>query len=208
MPFSDSLTRDQPAPSGLEGLGILKGLEAKAPGITAFFQQYSGTTFLGGMYRVHKASEIKKWTAAAEEMFPDLVKKIACFSSDWMGRQYAVDARRVGGGQFQVLQLDCSVAETFLVPCGFQQFHDEELATNRDQDLALPTWEDWLARGNPPPAAHECVGYSKPLFMGGEDDMANMEITDQEVYWSMSAQIWQQVKDLPPGTQIEGIEIE
>lgn len=43
----------------------------------------------------------------------------------------------------------------------------------------------------------ECGGYRIPLFLGGEDSLENMEVSDMEVYWDMTDQLWEAVKDLP-----------
>ena len=47
-----------------------------------------------------------------------------------------------------------------------------------------------------------------PLFLGGEDSLENMEVSDMEVYWDMTDQLWEAVKDLPEGTKIGNISFE
>ncbi|WP_434798222.1 T6SS immunity protein Tdi1 domain-containing protein [Terrisporobacter vanillatitrophus] len=33
------------------------------------------------------------------------------------------------------------------------------------------------------------MGYKVPLFLGGEDDISNLEEIDMEVYWSVTGQL-------------------
>ena len=53
-----------------------------------------------------------------------------------------------------------------------------------------------------------CVGYRIPLFLGGDDSLENMEVSDMEVYWDMTDQLWEAVKDLPEGTKIGNVSFE
>lgn len=54
----------------------------------------------------------------------------------------------------------------------------------------------------------ECAGYRIPLFLDGEDSLENMEVSDMEVYWDMTDQLWEAVKDLPEGTKIGNVSFE
>ena len=54
----------------------------------------------------------------------------------------------------------------------------------------------------------ECGGYRIPLFLGGADSLENMEVSDMEVYWDMTDQLWEAMKDLPAGTKIGNISFE
>ena len=35
----------------------------------------------------------------------------------------------------------------------------------------------------------DCVGYKIPLFLGGNDEISNLEITDMEIYWGICGQL-------------------
>ncbi len=48
----------------------------------------------------------------------------------------------------------------------------------------------------------ECVGYRKPLFLGGQDVIDNLEISDMEVYWSLCGQLLGRVRNLPNGARV------
>lgn len=76
-----------------------------------------------------------------------------------------------------------------------------------DACLDSEIYADWLA-SHPPVGPMECAGYRIPLFLGGEDSLENMEVSDMEVYWDMTDQLWEAVKDLPEGTKIGNISFE
>ncbi|WP_202385393.1 hypothetical protein [Altericroceibacterium endophyticum] len=40
------------------------------------------------------------------------------------------------------------------------------------------------------------------MFLGGVDDLENLELSDLDVYWHLSAQIIRQARGLPPGTSV------
>jgi hypothetical protein len=43
---------------------------------------------------------------------------------------------------------------------------------------------------NTQPLDHnKCVGYKVPLFLGGEDEISNLDELDMEVYWSIIGQL-------------------
>ena len=55
---------------------------------------------------------------------------------------------------------------------------------------------------------NECLGYKIPLFLNGKDVVANHEKLDLEVYWHLSTQIYNKIKNLPDGTRIDNIVLE
>jgi len=48
----------------------------------------------------------------------------------------------------------------------------------------------------------QCVGYITPLFLGGQDEFENFEISDLEVYWAINGQILEKTRGLPDGARI------
>jgi len=186
---------------------ILDQLDRGAPGFKKFMESHSGCSFNNGIYRVHSVSEIKKWTACCHDAFPSFKGRTYTFASDWLGRQFGLDFNRTEAGQWQVLLFDPVEDESYEIPAGFQEFHDRELVASADAALAIGKYRDWIESGGNVPQVHECVGYKKPLALGGKDEVANMEITDMEVHWSVLGQINAQVRNLPPGTRISGIRI-
>ena len=51
----------------------------------------------------------------------------------------------------------------------------------------------------------QCYGYKIPPFLGGAYDLENIEPTDLNIHYDLLAELWRQVKDLPPGTKIDSV---
>ena len=64
-----------------------------------------------------------------------------------------------------------------------------------------------LLRAGKKPAAGKLLSFKQPPVLGGEYALANLEEADIEVHFSLLAQIWSQVSQLPEGTPISSIEI-
>jgi len=135
--------------------------------------------------------------------FPEFAGRITCFGYDWQGTAFAVDSQRLEEGQPGVLMFEPGTAEILLIPANIETFHDALMIENPDAALTANIYvEDWLAAGGAQPAFDQCIGYKKPLFLGGEDDISNQELTDLEVYWHIMGQVIAKVKGLPPGTPV------
>lgn len=206
--FEKQYRRDAAAVAPPGDLAILDHIEPRATGIKDFFAKYSGATFNQGIYRVLPLDELRKWTAIATEMYTHLQGRMLVFASDWRGQLYALNATRKDGDQYQVQLLDPATGESLGIPATFATFHEVELIEYPNDSLQVELYQGWLAAGQAAPQPRECVGYIKPLQLGGRDEMANQEITDMEVYWSFSTQMKQQLDQLAPGTRIEKVDLE
>jgi hypothetical protein len=109
-----------------------------------------------------------------------------------------------------VMMLEPGTGEALEIPSGFVSFHDEEFVDYRNEALASEFFASW-ATANPgavPLQASECVGYRVPLFLGGRDTVDNLEVTDFDVYWTITGQLSIQARNLPAGTPIQGVTID
>ncbi|MFM2591776.1 T6SS immunity protein Tdi1 domain-containing protein [Vibrio harveyi] len=176
-------------------------------GLEDFFSSYSGSSFNQGLYRFHSFENISKWNKIVSEAFPSFSQRIFCFGYDWLGRQFALDLGRSEAGEPLVFMFEPGTGEALEIPVNFAQFHEDELVNYTNEALAVEFFSEWLATGNEPPASSQCVGYKKPLFLGGADIVANLELIDLEVYWGISGQLLEKVRGLPPGTPISNITI-
>jgi hypothetical protein len=52
---------------------------------------------------------------------------------------------------------------------------------------------------------NQCYGFKIPPILGGDYEVENVEVTDLSVHYSLQGQICRQVRDLPPGTKINGV---
>lgn len=164
--------------------------------------RFGGASFEQGLYRVVRASDVGEWNARVTAAFPDFAKRIACFGFDWLGRAFATDAARLERGRPSVLMFEPGTGETLEIPRDVVTFHNEELLEYRDAALASEFHKRWLASGGAIPQYGQCVGYKKPLFLGGTDDLDNLTISDIDVYWHLMAQVIRKTKLMPPGTPV------
>ena len=181
--------------------------EAGAKGLTNFVRHYGGVSFNGAVYRVHCGREISHWTGVVEEGFPEFRGRILCFSYDWLGRHFALDRARQGAGECLILMFEPGTGQALEIAGSFRTFHDTELVTYQNEALAAQFYKTWLVSGGRPPDITECIGYKKPLFLGGKDVVDNLELSDMEVYWSLCSQMLSRTRNLPNGTRIGRIDI-
>ena len=130
------------------------------------------------------------------EMFP-YVGQIEFVAQDWTGRQYALD-----GG---VVLFDPATADATLYPYASV---DEALADDPSFFLMPEFHAEWQATHPEPVPDDHCVGYQIPLFIGGPDTVENLVVISTRVYWSVTGQMWLQVKDRPPGSKITEFRME
>ena len=163
--------------------------------------------YLNGAYRVHRKEDVARFTKLAADAFPTFASRIECFGADWLGRQFATDKLRVLGGEPQVLLLEPGSGEVFEIPTGFATFHGQDLLRHPNEVAEYLLFKEWLDVGGAPPEYNQCMGYSKPLFLGGENEVSNLELSDFDVYWTICGQLLAQVRALPEGTKINRVTI-
>ncbi|MCK7612651.1 T6SS immunity protein Tdi1 domain-containing protein [Roseibium sediminicola] len=178
-----------------------------AAGLQVFLQRCAGQSFNNGLYRVHDIQKTGNLTGLTSEAFPEFSDRIFCFASDWLGRQFALDSGRIEAGEPLILMLEPGTGEVLELPFTFLGFHSDCLPNEADAALAEDFHRDWIAAGYAAPKQSQCVGYKRPLFLGGTDDQTNLEVTDLEVYWEISAQLLRRLRGLPPGTPIGNVTI-
>lgn len=164
--------------------------------------------YLDGAYRLHRPEDVVRFTELAAAAFPEFAGRIECFGADWAGRQFATDRGRLADGAPQVLLLEPGTGEALAIPVGLRAFHEEELVQEPDAAVGYSFFKQWLAAGGTRPDYDQCIGYKKPLYLGGVDDVTNLELGDFDVYWSISAQLLERVRGLPVGTRIGSVSIE
>lgn len=71
------------------------------------------------------------------------------------------------------------------IPVAFSRLHDEELVDYTEAALATSFFEVWGAAPRSVLGFGECAGYRTPLFLGGRDDVQNLEPSDVDVYWTI-----------------------
>jgi hypothetical protein len=160
-------------------------------GWTRLMGSHGGSTFELGLYRLHSEESSETAREDLQEGFPQLRNEIDLFGYDWLGRQFGV-RRQVPR---TVLMFEPGSGQVLDIPTSFAEFHDSELVDFRNDALAADFFATWSSRHRDavPLPFDQCVGYRIPLFLGGADDLDNLEVTDLSVYLSLSAQMWAQL---------------
>jgi len=183
-------------------------LQAVAPGIVDFMTRQAGRSFNQGLYRIHTVDDIPKWTANIVDVFPDFKQRALCFSYDWLGRHFALDFGRCEQSQCLIVMFEPGTGLALEIPATFQNFHDVELVKYQNEALAVNFYREWLTAGGAAPDMTQCVGYQRPLFLGGADTAVNLELVDMEIYWSICGQLLAKTRNLPEGSRISTLDIE
>lgn len=180
-----------------------QGFEHSDLAVREFFSRFGGASFNKGLYRVLRSSELQDWNATVEGAFPAFREKLTCFGVDWLGRIFALDASRQVNRRSGVTIFEPGSGQALMVPCDIETFHEIELVDSAEAALAVTFFNQWMQVGGGSPAYAQCVGYKRPLFLGGHDTVENLELTDLDVYWTISAQLILKLRDVPPGASVK-----
>ncbi|WP_421742688.1 T6SS immunity protein Tdi1 domain-containing protein [Cellulomonas sp.] len=180
---------------------------AQVVGYTEIASISAGTPLGGGMFFLLSASQGDAAQEFISTGFPKTALRATPVARDWLGRVFAVDAERKAAGlEDQLLFLiEPGSGGVFDVDYSFKDLLDVGFVDDPDTYLARDFFEEWLSSGGVVPDANQCVGFTKPLFLGGSDSIENLDIVDLEVYWSLCAQLIEATRLLPPGTQVGGV---
>jgi hypothetical protein len=199
----ETFRQNFPIESRVSAVGGEGAVDTEIRGLNELLASFGGASFRKGLYRIIRAQDLVRWNARVTLGFPESDGRITCFGYDWQGSAFAVDSQRLEHGQPGVLLFQPGTGQALEIPANIETFHD--VLAVEDPDAALDAniyVEDWLAAGGAQPAYDQCISYKKPLFLGGEDDVSNQELSDLEVYWHIMGQVIAKLKGLPPGTPL------
>ena len=179
----------------------------QAHGAIELLSEYGGTSFGGGIYRLHQPAHLERWTSILEEAFPTHKGRGPCFGYDWLGSHFVLDRLRTEDGEPLVLMFEPGTGEVLEITATFEQFHNQELVSDQEAVLARSFYEQWSATTRHLLSTEECAGYTVPLFLGGKDTVENLEVIDMEAYWSICGQLLNRIQGLPPGSTIKDVSI-
>ncbi|MCI5075202.1 T6SS immunity protein Tdi1 domain-containing protein [Oricola sp.] len=158
-------------------------------GLTELVCRFGGSSFERGAYRVVRAVDMGRWNARIGFAYPEFAGKVTCFGYDWLGRAFAAESTRREKDGAEVLMFDPGAGEALEVPCDVVTFHDRGLLEFAEAALARGFRKRWAAAGGAAPQYQQCIGYIKPLFLGGEDEVSNLALDDIDVYWHITGQL-------------------
>jgi len=196
--FEANYVRDRANPPSSAGENLAPDL----PGLVQFFAEYGGASFDDGLYRIMRPADLPQWQKRIELAFPEFADRVVCFAYDWAGNVFALDMECLEEGQAGVTLFEPGIGEVLQIPSNLQTFHESGLIEFGEAALSIGFYEKWRAAGGTAPAYDQCIGYRKPLFLSGVDEVGNLELSDLDVYWHIMGQLLQQTRGLPPGTQV------
>jgi hypothetical protein len=163
---------------------------------------HGGKSFSHGLYRIISFENVVCWNEVVLSAFPSFSGRITCFAMDWLGRVFALDSARLEETRPGVVLFEPGTGEALEIPCNLERFHESEIIEYRDEALAENFYHQWIEHGGVAPEVSQCIGYKKPLFLGGSDTVNNLEVSDLDVYWTISAQLIEKTRGLHPGSSI------
>jgi hypothetical protein len=176
------------------------------PGVVApvdeLLRAIGGLSFNRGLYRTHLLKDVPDWNATIGKAWSETAGKVCCFGYDWEGRQFALYRSST------ILQFSAGDLEMVEIPGDIDAFHNEVLVDMTEPALAVAFYQAWKESGGAVPKHSDCIGYQRPLFLGGTDWIDNLELIDLDVYWTVSAPVIAQARRVGVGGRIGKLEIE
>ena len=177
-----------------------EGLEVAQ--VRRLIQEYGGTSYDGGLYRIFNAEDAKRWTTTVRRFFPVESATVEAFGRDWQGNVFGYRSGRAPC----VFLFQPGTGDVFEIADSLEKFHNEELTEHAEEALSLSLWNRWRS-GSPGPDRSQCIAYRKPVFLGGDVAVENLVIADLNVYWDVMGQLLEQVRNLPEGTPIKQVNL-
>lgn len=153
--------------------------------LVKFLQANAGKAVFGDALRIVDEHSYSFLTENIALGFPKVPTDINLFGFDWLGRVFAASF-----ADDEIFLIEPATADVLSLDCSFQEFLDVVLVNEADDVLLLPFLYEWCSKNETePPAFRKCTGYQKPLFLGGVDDVTNLEEIDLDVYWTITANL-------------------
>ena len=184
------------------------GLTGKFPETGDFYHNFLGD--LGGwqfaqkIFSTFTLENTQEWTQLIKDAFPGFDVEFSLFAYDWKGSCYGVRH-----DDDTVLLFELCDGNVYEIPVPMLEFLDDMLPKQAEDILRIPDYRAWLRKhhdGEPGP--YQCISHRVPLFLGGEDTVDNMELSDLNVVWSLYPQLWQAADGAEDGTVFGDFTIE
>lgn len=174
----------------------MQQMQSSELGIAGFLERFGGASFRHGLYRVVRPLEQDAWRERILGPYPEFNARISCFGFDWMGNAFATDSSRLVENQPGVVMFEVGTGKALDIPSNLESFHEVGLKQFGEAVLAVSFYNAWINAGGAEPDYSHCVGYKKPLFLGGKDAVDNLEMSDIDVYWHILGQLIRRARGL------------
>lgn len=108
----------------------------------------------------------------------------------------------------RIFWLDAGWGKFTEVAASGEEFKAEMVKPENASEWFVPQLVGELLSAGLTLAPGECFSYKVPPVLGGQIEVENFEPTDLQVHFGILGQVHEQVKDLPPDTQISGFDIQ
>lgn len=207
--FAGAETASGPFPEWKDS-DTVAAIRVACPTYSTFMRTCARTTFAEGALRFLAPDAVRRWNGPQGwgVHWRDWAGELGVVAIDWRGNLIGLDRVRQREGHPLIGIVDIGAAEYLEVPTTFEEFLESELIDSPDRAIASEMFRMWRQKGGASPAENECVGYVQPLFLGGDDSLTNMRITDLEVYVDIHGQLYEKCSSMRPGTKIGGFSID
>lgn len=119
---------------------------------------------------------MQQWRDNVCMAYPMIEGEIEVFGYDWLGNCFGICKNK--NENEQVYLYEIGTGEILIVANSFEEFVNEEIPNNTQACLAKKFYEEWLDSSGIEVKYNKCISYIIPLFMGGEDNVNNLEESD------------------------------
>jgi hypothetical protein len=171
------------------------------------FEEHVGFgSFESGLIRVFKPGRMEAlaaWGAIGKQKAPmQVYSRFVPFASSWHGDLFCLDTHLHENQRFAICLLEPGTGKLLRIAPTIEQFFSETLINERESALVSSFYGAWRLSGGAVPTFSECIGYKVPMFLNGADTVNNLEAINQDIYITLSGQMFAQLSSLPPGTPI------
>ena len=155
----------------------------------AFVDEYAGSSFGRGCYRVLEVEEGTAWSRLAERFFAKRIGQYQCFAQDWLGRLYVED------GDDGLVKLACHLTDDVLnTEANVCEFHENLLPKMYSEIVDAPLLDRLLNRDGAQCISRDRVySLARPLNLGGKFDADNLQLGYSLVDWELALQLKSQL---------------
>ncbi|MBB3696573.1 DUF1851 domain-containing protein [Flammeovirga yaeyamensis] len=153
--------------------------------INQVLEKYGGSIIENGFFRIHTFGSSIFWLKEIVSFFKIETVTFIPFAYDFYGRQYASNVN-----DDTITMFDPSDGEKyFLDNMPISEFFNEFVVENREEPCGYSDFKSLSNLYGEILRSSDCLGFKKLLFLGGEDELENLEVQDMEMYWELNKQL-------------------
>lgn len=160
-----------------------------------FLAQGAAASYGNGLIRFHTAllpTLLESWEYVSEQRAtPELKNRLFPFATTWHGDVFSFDQGTQRTEPIVVL-LETGTGELLHAADDFDDLLGLFTGEQKEALLVNDFYLSWIGKTREVPPVTKCVGYRQPLFLGGKDELDNLEISDLDVYVHLFGQLYSQ----------------